>query len=250
MRKFISILLAVVLVIGCVSIFAGCEPKPKNGTLVMGTNAAFAPYEFIDSKGDFAGIDVDIAKAIAKELDMELVIKDMEFESLLLAVQEDTVDIVLAGLTVDDERKEKVDFTQTYATGKQVIIVKENSAIASADDLTGKTIGVQSGTTGDMYCTDDYGQDAVKPYNNGALAIAALMNGQVDCVVIDNEPAKVFVQANEGLKILETEYIIEDYAAAIAKNNTELLEKVDAAITKLKNDGTIAKILAEYIKAE
>ncbi len=249
MKKFISILLAVVLVIGCVSIFAGCEPKPKNGTLVMGTNAAFAPYEFIDSNGDFAGIDVDIAKAIAKELDMELVIKDMDFESLLLAVQEGTVDIVLAGLTVDDERKEKVDFTQTYATGKQVIIVKEDSDITSAD-LTGKTIGVQSGTTGDQYCTGDYGQDAVKPYNNGALAIKALQNDQVDCVVIDNEPAKVFVQANEGLKILETEYVIEDYAAAIAKTNTELLEKVDAAITKLKNDGTIAKILAEYIKAE
>ena len=247
MKKIFSILLAAILVIGCVSIFAGCQPK--NGTLVMGTNAAFPPYEFVDEKGDFAGIDVEIAKAIAKELDMNLEIKDMEFESLLFAVQENTVDIVLAGLTVDDERKEKVDFTQTYATGKQVIIVKNDSAIATVDDLDGKTIGVQAGTTGDIYCTDDYGQDAVKPYNNGALAIAALQNGQVDCVVIDNEPAKVFVQANEGLKILETEYVTEDYAAAISKNNTELLEKVDAAMTKLKEDGTIDKILAKYINA-
>lgn len=248
MKKFISLLLAAILIIGCVSLFAGCQPK--NGTLVMGTNAAFPPYEFLDEKGDFTGIDVEIAKAIAKELDMKLEIKDMEFNSLLFAVQEDSIDIVLAGLTVSDERKEKVDFTQTYATGKQVIIVKADSAIASADDLDGKTIGTQAGTTGDIYCTDDYGQDAVKPYDNGALAIKALINGQVDCVVIDNEPAKVFVQANEGLKILETEYVIEDYAAAISKNNPELLAKVDAAITKLKEDGTIDKILAKYINAD
>ena len=158
--------------------------------------------------------------------------------------------MVLAGMTVTDERKESVNFSDSYATGIQVIIVKEDSEIATVDDLEGKTIGVQSGTTGDIYCRDDYGEDSVKQYNNGALAVAALQNGQVDCVVIDNEPAKNFVAANEGLKILDTEYITEDYAIAVAKENTELLEKVNNAMAELKADGTIDKIINKYIPAE
>ena len=181
---------------------------------------------------------------------MTLEIKDMEFDSLIPAVQGGSIDIVLAGMTVNEERKESVNFTDSYATGTQVIIVKEDSAIASVDDLEGKTIGVQSGTTGDAYCTDDYGQDHVKQFSSGALAVAALVNGQVDCVVIDNEPAKNFVAANTGLKILGTEYVTENYAAAIAKTNTDLLGKVNGAIAELKADGTIDGIIAKYIKAE
>ena len=243
MKKLLALVLAVMMIVAC---FAGCGAK--SNTLVMGTNAAFPPYEFVDDEGNIVGIDAEIAKAIADKLGMELEIKDMEFDSLIPAVQEGSVDIVLAGMTVTAEREESVDFTDSYATGIQVIIVKEDSDIASADDLEGKMIGVQSGTTGDIYCTDDYGQENVKQFNNGALAVAALVNGQVDCVIIDNEPAKSFVKNNKGLAILDTSYADEDYAACISKENSALLDAIDGAITELTADGTIQKIVDKYIK--
>ncbi len=253
MKKILALVLAILMVCS----LAACggtadatkdEAKPE---LVMGTNAAFPPYEYYDEDGEtIIGIDAEIANAVAEKLGMTLTIKDMEFDSLLTAVQSGAVDIVFAGLTVNEERKQSVDFSITYATGVQVIIVPTDSEIASVDDLAGKTIGVQAGTTGDIYCTDEFGQDNVKQFTNGALAVAALQNGQVDCVVIDNEPAKSFVAANDGLKILDTEYAVEDYAAAISKENTELTEKVNAAMEELKADGTIDAILAKYIKAE
>ena len=220
------------------------------GVLRMGTNATFPPYEYVDENNEVAGIDADIAAAIAEKLGMELEITDMAFDSLIPALQSDTIDIVLAGMTVDPERAEQVNFTDSYATGVQVIIVPEGSDIASPDDLEGKNIGVQTGTTGDLYCTDDYGQEFVKQFDNGPLAVAALLNGQVDCVVIDNEPAKNYVAANEGLKILDTAYADEDYAAAIAKEDTELFEQVNAAIQELKEDGTIASIIEKYIPSD
>ena len=228
------------------------------GTLIMGTNAQFPPYEFYDENNEVTGIDAEIAAAIADKLGMELQITDMAFDSLIPALSGGTIDIILAGMTVTPERQENVDFTDSYATGVQVVIVPENSDIAPVEqedgtmavDLTGKSIGVQSGTTGDIYCTDDYGQENVQQYDNGALAVAALLNGQVDCVVIDNEPAKNFVAANDGLKILDTEYVTEDYAAAIAKGNTELLDQVNTAIQELKDDGTIASIIEKYIPSE
>ncbi len=253
MKKILALVLAACMLL-C---FAGCGEKESN-KLVMGTNAAFPPYEMVDDDGNIVGIDAEIAKAIADKLGKELEIKDMEFDSLTTACAGGSIDMVLAGMTVTEERKEEVNFSTSYATGVQVIIVKEDSDIAPTKDdegndvvdLTGKIIGVQSGTTGDIYCTDDYGQDSVKQYSNGALAVEALKNAQVDCVVIDNEPAKNFVAANEGLKILETEYITEDYAIAIAKGNTELLENVNKAMAELKADGTIDKIIAKYIPAE
>ena len=220
------------------------------GVLRMGTNATFPPYEYVDENNEVAGIDADIAAAIAEKLGMELEITDMAFDSLIPALQSDTIDIVLAGMTVDPERAEQVNFTDSYATGVQVIIVPEGSDIASPDDLEGKNIGVQTGTTGDLYCTDDYGQEFVKQFDNGPLAVAALVNGQVDCVVIDNEPAKNYGPANQGLKILDTAYANEEYAAAIAKDNTELFEQVNAAIQELKEDGTIDSIIEKYIPAE
>ena len=220
------------------------------GVLRMGTNATFPPYEYVDENNEVAGIDADIAAAIAEKLGMELEITDMAFDSLIPALQSDTIDIVLAGMTVDPERAEQVNFTDSYATGVQVIIVPEGSDIASPDDLEGKNIGVQTGTTGDLYCTDDYGQEFVKQFDNGPLAVAALVNGQVVCVVIDNEPAKNYVAANQGLKILDTAYANEEYAAAIAKDNTELFEQVNAAIQELKEDGTIDSIIEKYIPAE
>ena len=247
MKKIIALILAVMMVMS----LAACGSASSGEELVMGTNAAFPPYEFYDEDGEtIIGIDAEIAQAVADKLGMTLTIKDMEFDSLLTAVQSGAVDIVFAGLTVTDERKESVDFSVTYATGIQVIIVPQDSDIASVDDLSGKVIGVQAGTTGDIYCTDEFGQDSVKQFTNGALAVAALANGQVDCVVIDNEPAKSFVEANDGLKILETEYAVEDYAAAISKDNAELTEKVNAAMEELKADGTIDTIIAKYINAD
>ncbi len=256
-KKIVALIMAVMLV-ACA--FAGCGEKAKDDAaadteskqeeLIMGTAAGFPPYEFVDDNGKVVGIDAEIAQAVADKLNMKLTIKDMDFDSLLTAVQSGSIDIVLAGLTVNDERKQSVNFTQTYATGKQVIIVKNDSKIASDKDLKGKKIGVQSGTTGDIYCTDDFGQDSVKQYKEGSLAVAALQKDQVDCVVIDNEPAKKFVESNEGLKILETEYVSEDYAAAVSKDNNDLLKKVDDAMTELKSEGKIDEILAKYIKAE
>ena len=228
------------------------------GVLRMGTNATFPPYEFTDENGEVAGIDAEIAAAVAEKLGMELDITDMAFESLIPALQAGTIDIVLAGMTVDPERADQVNFTDSYATGVQVVIVPENSDIAPVEqedgslavDLTGKTIGVQTGTTGDLYCTDDYCQENVKQFDNGPLAVAALVNGQIDCVVIDQEPAKNYVAANEGLKILDTAYANEDYAAAISKDNTELLEQVNAAMQELKDDGTLQSIIDKYITAD
>ena len=222
----------------------------KAGTLTMGTNASFPPYEYVDDNGKIVGIDAEIAQAIADKLGMKLEIKDMEFESLVPAVKAKSIDLALAGMTVNEERKQSVNFSDSYSTGVQVVIVKENSEIKTVDDLKGKKIGVQAGTTSDTYCSEDFGEENVKQFSNGSLAVAALANGQVDCVVIDNEPAKNYVAANSGLKILDTEYVTEDYAIAISKDNDELLKKVNNALKELKEDGTVDKIVGKYIKAE
>lgn len=219
------------------------------GVLTMGTNATFPPYEYKDGD-DVVGIDAEIAQALADKLGLKVKIVDMDFDSLIASVQSGKIDMSLAGMTVTEERKQNVDFTDSYATGVQVIIVKEDSDIASADDLEGKLIGVQQGTTGHLYCADDFGEENVIPYANGATAVQALLQGKVDCVVIDQEPAKAFVEANAGLKILETAYTTEDYAAAVSKDNPALTAALNSALQELKDDGTIQGILDKYIKAE
>ena len=220
------------------------------GKLTMSTNAAFPPYEMTTDTGAFEGIDVEIAGAIADKLGLELQIDDMDFDAALLAAQQGKSDMVMAGVTVNDERKQVMDFSNTYASGVQVVIVKEGSDIATVDDLAGHMIGTQRGTTGYIYCSDDFGEDSVTAYDDGLTAVQALNNGQVDCVVIDSAPAKEFVAANEGLVILDTEYAVEDYAIGMAKGNTALVEAVNGALAELKADGTIDAILAKYIKAE
>ena len=220
------------------------------GKLTMATNAAFPPYEMTTDAGEFEGIDIDTAKAIAEKLGLELQIDDMDFDAALLSVQQGKADIVMAGVTVTDERKAVMDFSDSYATGIQSIIVPEGSDITSPDDLAGKKIGTQRGTTGYIYCSDDFGDDAVVAYDNGLTAVQALNNGQVDAVVIDNEPAKAYVESNPGLKILDTSYAEEDYAIGMNKSNTALLEAVNAALEELKADGTLQAIVDKYIKAE
>ena len=218
------------------------------GKLTMATNAAFPPYEMTTDAGEFEGIDVDTAKAIAEKLGLELQIDDMDFDAALLSVQQGKADIVMAGVTVTDERKAVMDFSDSYATGIQSIIVPDGSDIASPDDLAGKKIGTQRGTTGYIYCSDDFGDENVVAYDDGLTAVQALKNGQVDAVVIDNAPAQEFVAANPGLKVLDTSYAEEDYAIGMAKGSA-LEDAVNKALEELKADGTLQAIVDKYINA-
>lgn len=218
------------------------------GKLTMATNATFPPYEMTTDSGEIEGIDVDTAKAIAEKLGLELQVDDMEFDAALLSVQQGKADIVMAGVTVTDERKAVMDFSDSYATGIQSIIVPNDSDIASPDDLAGKKIGTQRGTTGYIYCSDDFGDDAVVAYDSGLTAVQALNNGQVDAVVIDNAPATQYVAANPGLKVLDTSYAEEDYAIGMAKGSA-LEDAINKALEELKEDGTLQSIVDKYINA-
>ena len=250
MKKTIALVLAMLMVVCC---FAGCGKK--NNTLTMATNAEFPPYEYYEGQ-TVVGIDAEIAALIAQELGMELVIVDTDFDSIIPGVAGGKYDIGMAGMTVTDERLESVNFTTSYATGVQAIIVPEGSPITCADDLFGDgnyTIGVQTGTTGDLYATwdiEDEGLGTVSRYNKGADAVEALKAGKVDCVIIDNEPAKAFVADSEGLVILDTAYAEEDYAIAVSKENPELLSSINTALEELIADGTVQTIVDKYISAE
>ena len=263
--KKIKCLLAVILVIALAAAAVSCGrggrrasdiPTVTSGVLTMVTNADFPPYEFI-SGGEIAGIDPEIAGAIAEKLGLELQIMDIDFDSVIISVETGMADIAMAGLTVTDERKETVNFSTSYATGVQVIIVPGDSPITSVDDLfedgAFHRIGVQLSTTGDLYATwdlEDEGLATVERFAKGTDAVMALTAGRVDAVIIDNEPAKFFVTLNAGLKILDTEFAVEDYAIGINKENTELLSKVDEALRELIADGTVGAIVSKYITTE
>ncbi|MDD2980191.1 MAG: basic amino acid ABC transporter substrate-binding protein [Hespellia sp.] len=249
-KKILSVVLAAV----CVLSLAACGSKAdskesKKDTIVMATNAEFPPYEYYE--GDkVVGIDAEFAAAIAEKLGMELKIEDMAFDSIIPAVQSGKADFGAAGMTVTDERKSQVDFSDSYYTGRQVIIVKEdNTEITGPDDLTGKKIGVQLGTTGDIYASGDYGDENIERFNKGFEAVQSLGQGKIDAVVIDDQPAKTFVEENEGLKILDTEYVEEDYALCF-KKDSDLVDQVNDAIAALKADGTFDKIVEKYIGTE
>ncbi len=271
MKKILSLVLALVMILS-VGMLASCSSGKDSGTkgtdtatgtaadeagkktLKMATNAYFPPYEYYD--GDkIVGIDADIAQAIADKLGMELVIEDMEFNSIISAVQSGNVDFGMAGMTVTEDRLKNVDFSESYATGVQVVIVKADSDYQKPEDLTGKKVGVQLATTGDIYASASveeggYGEENVEKFSKGADAIIALKQDKIDAVIIDNEPAKEFVKANEGLRILDTKYTTEDYAMAFAKGNTEMIDKVNGALKELIADGTVQKIIDKYIKAD
>lgn len=284
MKKFLSILLVLAL---CLTLFAACggqssessstpvessdssessetsdesessseeseEQSEELPTLTMGTNAAFPPYEYYENE-EIVGIDAEVAAAICDKLGYQLVISDMDFDSIVSAVASGKIDFGMAGMTVTEDRLKSVDFSISYATGIQVVIVAEGSEITSVDDLFADgadyQIGVQQGTTGDIYCSDDFGDDRVQRFNKGADAVMALTSGKIDCVIIDNEPAKAFVEANEGLQILETSYAVEDYAICL-KKESDLTEKINAALEELIADGTLQSIVDKYISAE
>lgn len=224
------------------------EEAAAGGVLVMGTNAEFPPYEFYEDN-DIVGIDVEIAKAIAEKMGMELQIEDMAFDAIIPAVTSGKADFGAAGMTVTEERQRSVEFTDTYANSNQVAIVKEDSDIAGSADLEGKTIGVQLGTTGDALATEL--KDAtVERYNKGLEAVQSLTQGKIDAVVIDQATAQAFVKKTEGIKILEEKMSEEEYAIAIKKGNTDLVEKMNAAIAELKSEGKIDEIVAKYMDAE
>lgn len=225
-----------------------CSSKKDNDKLVMATNAEFPPYEYLDGS-DYRGIDVEIAQAIAKDLGKELVIEDMAFDSIITAVQSGKADVGLAGMTVTPDRLENVDFSDTYTTATQVIIVNKGSDIKTVDDLEGKVIGVQLGTTGDIYA-DDVKDATVERYNKGFEAVQALMQGKIDAVIIDNEPAKVFVSQNEDIEILNEEFTVEDYAIAVKKGNDDLLKQINESLSKLKESGELQEIIDKYINEE
>ena len=250
LKKIVSVLLAA----ACVFSLAACgskessEDSSEKETLVMATNAEFPPYEYHEGD-DIVGIDAEIAAAIAEKLGMELKIEDMAFDSIIPAVTAGKADIGVAGMTVTEDRLESVNFSDTYATATQVVIVKEDSDITGPDDLAGKTVGVQLGTTGDIYASDI--EDAtVEQYNKGFEAVQALTQGKIDAVIIDGEPAKEFIKEAEGLKILDEAFTEEEYAIAIAKDNTDLEEKINDALGELKDSGKLDEIIAKYIKAD
>jgi len=248
MKKLLALVLSLIMTLSFTAALAD--------TLTMATNASFPPYEYYEGEA-IVGIDVEICAAIAEKLGMDFEVADMDFDAIIGAVQAGKADVGMAGMTVTEERAMLINFSSSYATGIQAVIVKEDSAITSVDDLFAEganhKIGVQLSTTGDLYSTwdlEDAGLATINRYPNGNDATMALLADKVDCVIIDNEPAKAYVAANEGLKVLETSYAVEEYAACIAKNNTELLEKFDAALVELINDGTVAEIIGKYIKAE
>ena len=278
MKKFFAIALSCLLVVG---MFAGCGNSAaeettvaavettaaaettaateaaeaaevstiEDGVLIMATNAAFPPYEMIADDGSIEGIDAEVAGAIAEKLGLELQIDDMDFDAALLAVQQGKADIVMAGVSVTEDRLMVMNFSDTYATGIQSVIVKEGSDV-TMDNLGEKMIGTQRGTTGYIYASGDYGEDHVTAYDNGASAVQALMNGQVDCVIIDNAPAQEFVAANPGLTLLDGAWVEEEYAIGLNKDNAGLLEAVNQALAELIADGTVQSIVDKYITAE
>lgn len=263
--KNLKKILAAVLALCLLFCLAGCGAK-DDGKLVMATNAAFPPYEYKDGNG-YAGIDVEIAGLIAEELGLELEIVDIEFGAIIGGVETGKYDMGMAGLTVTEERKQQVNFTETYATGIQSVIVPADSTYASFEDFytgfdadgnptgvkEGITIGVQQDTTGDIYSSDDvekwgFGADNVIRYKTGADAVEALKANKVTAVIIDNEPAKSFVGTNTELKILDGSYAEEDYAICVSKENEKLLTDINEALAKLKEDGKIDAIVDKYIK--
>lgn len=268
-KKLLKSIMLLVVFTMVAAVFVGCNNAPADSdlieqvdgtekeTIIMGTNPEFPPFEFIGDDGKVDGFDVALVKEIAKRMDAELKIDNMEFASLIGALSNGRIDLIAAGMTVTEDRAKEVDFTESYFTATQMIIVPVDSKIEGTDDLKGKVIGVQEGTTGDLIISEDEVEDDEKEYNvadvqrfkKGIDAVLALMNGRVDAVVIDSNPAKEYVKANEGKIIaIESGMDPEDYAIAVKKGNSELLKSINKAIAEIKEDGTYDDLVKEYIQ--
>lgn len=218
----------------------------SDGVLTVGTSVDFPPFEYYEGN-DIVGIDPDVVNAIGAELGVKVEFKDMEFNNIIASLASGRVDMGAAGLTVNEERKKNVDFTDFYATSVQVILKKDDdSSINGADDLAGKKIGTQLGSVGDIYAKDDYGDDAVNSFAKYPDAVLALQNGKVDAIIMDKAPAEAFAKANTDLAILEESYADEEYAYALPKGNDELLKEINEIIAKLKADGVIDEAMNKH----
>lgn len=252
MKKLLAFILCAVMVLS----FAGCasfrpyEDIEASGKLVVATNATFPPYEYIEDDGSYAGIDIDIIKAVGEYLGLEVEIMNIEFDAIITSVSTGKADLGIAGMTVTEDRLENVDFSDTYATGKQVVITASDSGISGVADLAGKKVGVQTGTTGDIYASDDDTIGEVVQYDSGTEAVLALSQGKINAVIIDNEPAKKYIEKYDNLVIIDEEYTYEEYAMCIAKGNTELTAKINEALDALEKNGTLKAIIDKYIKED
>lgn len=265
MKKFFSTILAGIMMIFFCFMIASCSDSNEN-CLVMATDADFPPFEYLDENGNIVGFDIEVAEAISEKLGMTLKIESIAFDDIIDEVENKKYDFGMAGLTVNEKRKAQVIFSDTYATGIQSIIVKEDSEYTKLEDFyngfdesgnpistkTSITVGVQKGTTGDTYASSEpvdwgFGEKSVSKYTIGEEAVQALAEGKVTAVIIDNEPAKSFVEKYPGLKILETPYANESYAICVNKENTELLGKINNALDELKTDGILEEIYNKYI---
>lgn len=252
MKKLLAFILCAVMVLS----FAGCasfrpyEDIEASGKLVVATNATFPPYEYIEDDGSYAGIDIDIIKAVGEYLGLEVEIMNIEFDAIITSVSTGKADLGIAGMTVTEDRLKNVDFSDTYATGKQVIITASDSGIKGVADLAGKKVGVQTGTTGDIYASDDDTIGEVVQYDSGTEAVLALSQGKINAVIIDNEPAKKYIEKYDNLVIIDEEYTYEEYAMCIAKGNTELTAKINEALDALEKNGTLKAIIDKYIKED
>ena len=244
MKKTTKRLALLFVIVMTAALFSGCSSKSNE--LVMATNAEFPPYEFKD--GDkIVGIDVEIAQAIAKNMGRTLKIEDIAFDSIIPEVQSGKADMGVAGMTITEDRLKSIDFSDTYITASQVIIVrKDNADIKTPDDLAGKNVGVQLGTTGDIYA-EDIKDVKLERYNKGFEAVQALQQGKIDAVIIDDQPAAIFAKQNDDITVIGTPFTLEDYAIAVKKGNTELLKQINDAIKELKESGELQKIFDKYI---
>lgn len=218
----------------------------SDNVIVMGTNAEFEPFEYRDGL-DIVGFDVEIAQKVAEKLGKELKIEDMSFDSLIMALNTDKIDFIAAGMTATDERKTQVDFSDAYFNSKQMIIVKaDDTSITTADDLVGKKVGVQLGTTGDLFVSGTDGIAEVAQFQTGTQAVMDLKNGKVDAVVIDAEPAKKMTEGQSDLKLLDAPFVEEEYAIAVKKGDDDVLKAVNETLADIKADGTYDEIYTKY----
>lgn len=261
MKKFLALLLAAVMTMSLLTACGSSDAETEatvsealaDGVLTVGTNAEFPPFEYVDDNGEPDGFDIALIKAIGEKLGVEVEVENMEFASLISSIGS-KVDVSIAGMTVTPERQESVDFSDSYYEAVQYVILPADSEIATADDLVGKTIGVQLGTTGDFIATDDIADSTVQQYNKAVDAVNDLINGRIDCVIVDKNPALVFESKFEGQVVAvdgaQFGFETEAYAIAIPKGDAALVDAINAALEEVKDDGTFDELVATYIEEE